>query len=176
MNANGAGLTLLTTGPVQGRSPRYSPDGKWIYFAGGRGAPGVWRIPAGGGAAERIVEDSLGRPFPSPDGRSVYHVKSDLRLWRVAVEGGEEEPVLESILSNSSFAVVSEGICYTPAAPILGAADILFHRFADGSVTTVWSSPNSAPNRFAISADGRFLLFTLVQDVGNDLMMMENIQ
>jgi hypothetical protein len=122
------------------------------------------------------VKDSYGRPFPSPDGRYVYHVKSDLRLWRVAAGGGEEEPVLDSIRSNSSFVVVSEGIYYTPAAPIMGAADILFHRFADGSVTTVWHSEQSSPNRFAISRDGRFLLFTLVEDVGTDLMLVEDFQ
>jgi hypothetical protein len=118
----------------------------------------------------------LGRPFPSPDGRYVYHVKPDSRLWRVSAEGGEEQPVLEPILSNSSFAVVPEGIYYTPAAPYLRAADILFYRFADGSVTTVWQSPDSAPNRFAISRDGRFLLFTLVEDVGNDLLMVETFR
>jgi Tol biopolymer transport system component/DNA-binding winged helix-turn-helix (wHTH) protein len=55
INTNGSGLTRLTTGEVQGHSPRYSLDGRWIYFAGGRGQPGVWRIPADGGAAERIA-------------------------------------------------------------------------------------------------------------------------
>ena len=38
----------------QGR-PRWSPDGKWLYFTvQSRGSVGLYRLPAGGGEAERI--------------------------------------------------------------------------------------------------------------------------
>lgn len=39
---------------TQGR-PRWSPDGKWLYFtAQARGSVGLYRLPAPGGAAERV--------------------------------------------------------------------------------------------------------------------------
>ena len=33
-----------------------SPDGKFLYFAKGRGAAGVWRVPVGGGEEVPVLE------------------------------------------------------------------------------------------------------------------------
>ncbi len=46
----------LTDDPASDSNPRWSPDGKALYFTSSRGdSTQVWRMPAGGGAAEQIT-------------------------------------------------------------------------------------------------------------------------
>ncbi|WP_241093710.1 winged helix-turn-helix domain-containing protein [Xanthomonas sp.] len=71
-------------------APRYSPDGKWIAFVRNPQMGGLWRMPAAGGAAERLTgdvaeirgwawtQDSRGLVF----GR---RVDSETRLYRLDV-------------------------------------------------------------------------------------------
>ncbi len=46
----------LTTDPAGDSSPRWSPDGAWIYFLSGRsGSSQVWRLPLAGGEAQQVT-------------------------------------------------------------------------------------------------------------------------
>jgi Tol biopolymer transport system component len=37
--------------------PRWSPDGKWVYFVGdGESAGNLWAVPAGGGPVRRLTD------------------------------------------------------------------------------------------------------------------------
>jgi len=48
--------TALTDSSALNHSPAWSPDGKWIYFVSNRdGANDIYRIPIGGGGAERLT-------------------------------------------------------------------------------------------------------------------------
>jgi Tol biopolymer transport system component len=76
MPATGGAGTLVDTGPGHLDGPEYSPDGRWILFntEGFTTEPGhaqLARIPAAGGAPERLVESGTVDWFPhlSPDGR-----------------------------------------------------------------------------------------------------------
>jgi dipeptidyl aminopeptidase/acylaminoacyl peptidase len=88
--------------------PCFSPDGKWVYFTSNRSADpdrhsdreDIWRIPARGGAIERIrtFDGPAAEPSVSPDGRWIaFHGKKDAdepwnlrhtRLWVVPAAGG----------------------------------------------------------------------------------------
>ncbi|MEJ6478896.1 MAG: hypothetical protein QNL92_09485 [Octadecabacter sp.] len=57
--------------------PDYTPDGQWIWFNGERdGAVDLWRIPAKGGAPERMTDDTAANwfPHPSPCGEHVVYL------------------------------------------------------------------------------------------------------
>ena len=59
----------LTKGPGD-RSPRWSPDGRWLAFLrADDGPPQVWLLPVGGGEAAQLTELPLGAGEPawSPD-------------------------------------------------------------------------------------------------------------
>jgi len=54
--ADGTGLRQLTRGQEAEASPRWSPDGKAIYFLSSRAGTGqVWRLRMDGGEAERVT-------------------------------------------------------------------------------------------------------------------------
>lgn len=70
-------------------SPEWSPDGRWIYFAGRRnhptdklapynGKPQVWRIPFEGGKAVAVTraEGGVHSYHLAPDGKAVYVLTS----------------------------------------------------------------------------------------------------
>jgi dipeptidyl aminopeptidase/acylaminoacyl peptidase len=52
INADGGGLTRLTNDPAADDSPRWSPDGKSLYFLSSRsGSSQVWKLPFASGPA-----------------------------------------------------------------------------------------------------------------------------
>ncbi len=62
----------LTTDPASDSSPRFSPDGKSLYFLSSRsGSSQIWRLPLDGGEAEQVSELPLdvSNLLLSPDGR-----------------------------------------------------------------------------------------------------------
>lgn len=75
-------------------APRYSPDGRWIVFVRNTPVGDFWRIPAGGGEAERITRFSAqirGWDW-SPEGDGlVYSLHRDntSRLYRWDLASGE---------------------------------------------------------------------------------------
>jgi dipeptidyl aminopeptidase/acylaminoacyl peptidase len=57
VNVDGTGLTRLTSDPAADNNPRWSPDGKSLYFLSTRsGSSQVWRLPIGGGDPVQITK------------------------------------------------------------------------------------------------------------------------
>jgi WD40 repeat protein len=70
---DGSDLRQLTDDPHHDRTPRWSADGKWIFFYTDRNQHyEVWAIRPDGSGAHRVVSgtsDEVFNPVPSPDGR-----------------------------------------------------------------------------------------------------------
>ena len=72
--------------------PKFSSDGKEVYYERTFPRLEVWTVPALGGAPRRLV--SGGFPVPSPDGTFIYYVKSDSTgIFRSGKSGLNEELV-----------------------------------------------------------------------------------
>lgn len=73
-------------------APRFSPDGKWIAFIRNTPLGDLWRIPAGGGRAERLTHQRAefrGWDW-TPDGNAIVfgrRVDSHTRLYRLELSG-----------------------------------------------------------------------------------------
>ena len=71
VNADGKGLRQLTSHPENDANPRWSPDGKMIWFVSSRsGSSQVWRITPDGGEARQVTDLALdvANLVVSPDG------------------------------------------------------------------------------------------------------------
>ncbi|MEO5815583.1 MAG: S9 family peptidase [Gemmatimonadaceae bacterium] len=139
----GATAKQLTDGN-DGSRPAWSPDGRWIAFT--RGDEGKFSaynlsklavVPSAGGAA-RIITGSLDRPVSSlrfaSDGNAVLVLVNDDRtdlLARVRVSDGAVERLLDGQRSVSGFSTL-----------------------ADGRTAVLMSTPDRAPEVFALDGAG----------------------
>ncbi|MGA8892234.1 MAG: S9 family peptidase [Anaeromyxobacteraceae bacterium] len=90
VGTDGTGGRRLTTSPESESSPRWSPDGKAIYFLSARGGPQqVWRLRLDGGEAEKVTTLPLDvTSFRlSADGRTLVVSASVFPECAAAAEG-----------------------------------------------------------------------------------------
>ena len=170
-------------------NPRWSRDGKWIYYSWLKaGARQVWKAPVEGGNAIQVSHTGGAVAMESVDRKFVYYTKSSdvsSSLWKVSMEGGAETPVLPRVLFGNNFTVTDRGIYFIPwtgrAGPLIVSkgpegAPIEFLSFATGAVKTIFTTTKPVYLGLAASPDGRSLLFTQVDRAESDLWMVENFR
>ena len=178
IRASGGKPICLTTDSAFDIAPSWPRDGNWIYFTSNRtGRWEVWKVPTGGGKEIQVTRNGGQGAFESPDGQSIYYLKGHIfseALWKMPVSGGEESQVLPSVVSDA-FSLVKEGIYFIPGPPFTKSS-IQFLSFVTGKVKTV--APMSAPafSGLSVSPDGRTLLFSQLDNVVSDLMLVENFR
>jgi Tol biopolymer transport system component len=185
---NGGKPKRLTNNPADDSAPSWSRDGKWVYFASDRsGKYQVWKVPASGGKEAQVTRKGGFLALESPDSLWVYYTKIDEpSLWRVPRDGGEETQVLESIYSRA-FAVVKEGIYFIPRPYSAGAYSIQsfnfasrysiqFFNFATRRIRSISMVERPVFNYLSVSPDGRWMLYSQIDQVGSDLMLVENFR
>lgn len=155
--------------------PSWSRDGKWIYFPSNRnGATRIWRSRTDGSEPAQMTQKSGQAALESTDGKWLFYYGSDRWIWKVAVSGGAETRVAGPVNHRANFAVNDRGIYFIePARPGEGAAIRLFD-FASAEVRRVVTLNNSPRPGLDVSPDGRWLLYTQIDHVDSDLMLVEN--
>ncbi len=139
--SEGGDFKKLTDTQGPSGSPSWTPDGKYIVYAGHRREHGsatlarVWKVPAEGGepvmltgSFGRSVGDSMAGdsrfgpsengPTISPDGRTVYFLSSDsgnTSLFSVSIEGGEVKPVIGGKRQIFGFTLDKSGQAFATA-------------------------------------------------------------
>jgi len=183
ISAEGGQPRHLTTDPAEDVVPSWSRDGNWIYFSSKRsGSPQIWRMPAGGGEATQVTRQGGVDGMESPDGQFLYYTKARYApgIWRMPVAGGEETLALDHHRAGywRYWTVVEQGIYFAtaerPKQPL-----IEFFSFATGQVTLVAileKELDRATSGLAVSADGRWLIWSQLDQVGSDIMLMENFR
>jgi len=160
--------------------PSWSRDGRWIYFASNRtGTRQVWRIGSDGRALSQVTHDGGFAAFESLDGRDVYYSRFDVPgLWKVPVGGGKEILVVDRLrpgywgywgLDRSGVYLVDpEG---TPHAELLhyGWSERKYEH-----VAFLEKPPCQWLPGLSVSPDGSTLLLCQIDEIGSDLMLIEN--
>jgi len=139
INSDGSGpRRRIGTSSAIDTEPRYSTDGKFIYFTSDRGgSPQIYRMPSTGGEAQRVTFDGSYNvtPRPSPDGRVLAYVTRNGGKFQVALLD----------LSNRQVQVITdsdrdESPSYAPngrmilLATVIGGRGVLSAVSSDGRI------------------------------------------
>jgi len=183
INAEGGQARRLTTDPSEDIVPSWSHDGQWIYFCSSRsGSLQIWKMPAARGPAIQITKQGGFDNVESPDGRFLYYAKGRglSGIWRVPVNGGAEVPVLDHRQAGylRYWAVVERGIYFATAEDPVHPL-IEFFNFATGQITPVVTLEKqipTSPSGLAVSPDDRKLIYSQNDQIGGDIMLLENFR
>ncbi len=103
IDADGASPRRLSQDPGDEHLPNWSRDGRFIYFTKGgsgdyltQGPTGVWRVPATGGAAERMTRDGGYGASESIDGKTLFFMRNTSNaslLFALSLAGGVERQI-----------------------------------------------------------------------------------
>ena len=134
-------------------------------------------MPAGGGEAVQVTRKGGLANLESPDGKWVYYTKgfSESSLWKMPRDGGEETQVLEWV-QQSFFAVFNEGIYFIPRPDSNGRYSLQFFNFATKRIRTITTIERPAFLYLSVSPDGRWILYSQINQSGSDLMLVENFR
>jgi Tol biopolymer transport system component/DNA-binding winged helix-turn-helix (wHTH) protein len=173
--AGGSPRLLMHGSPGDG-APKYSVDGRWIYFHSKRsGEYQIWRMPARGGPAVQWTRGGGLGPRESPDGQTLYFARDETAntssLWRMPAAGGKETLVLKDLIGES-FDVTANGIYYAGACRSDGSCPIAFYTFADGKSRELEASTLPGNNGLCLSPDGHTLLRAHISELGADIMVL----
>ena len=75
-----------------------------------------------------------------------------------------------------AFSLVNEGIYFIPEPGADRKSFIQFLSFVTGKVKRVALLSGSSAEGLSVSPDGRFLLFSQLDEAGSDLMLVENFR
>jgi Tol biopolymer transport system component len=193
VNASGGPTRRVTTAPSPDTRPSWSRDGRWIYFASHRsGQWQVWKVPSEGeeeASARQVTRGGGYSSIESPDGEHLYFSRRrsvpqdpENAIWRIPVEGGDEEVVIESVASSdTNWDVTTEGIYFVDrheASTSQAHWVVNFLRFdqrRSREVATLRYPPRLDGPALSVSSDGRWILVSQMQEE-SDLMLVENFR
>jgi Tol biopolymer transport system component/DNA-binding winged helix-turn-helix (wHTH) protein len=188
ISASGGLPRRVTTSPAVDATPSWSKDGRFIYFGSHRdGQVQVWKVPSSGEEPENARQVTRGGGFAaieSPDGLHVYFTKRmsgtldpQNAIWRIAVDGGDEEMVVEGYRSShASWDLTAEGLYFVDQEPSSWGTSwvVRFQGFGRRRATEVARlrhPPFLGGPAVSVSPDGRWMLST--QSHGeSDLMLV----
>jgi Tol biopolymer transport system component len=181
ISADGGAPRQLTQGATNNVRPSWSGDGKWVYFGSNRsGKWQVWKAPAQGGNAGQVTKGGGREAFESLDGKMLLYAKyQGPGIWSVPVEGGDEDQVFNKA-GQSIWAVARDGICFFDWKDAVHPL-IQFYNFRNRRSTTVYEFPRgtnvgTGDTAISVSPDGRWILYTQVDQVGSNLVLVENFR
>jgi Tol biopolymer transport system component len=178
--ADGSDLGLLGEAIDVRGSASWSPDGKWVVIGGNDGkGDGLFKIPADGGAPERLVAGFASNPVWSPDGMLIVYsgqqeagtapiravrldgTAVDLPAIRVA-PGGERF----RFLPNGSGLVFMQVL-------ILNTQDFVLLDLKTKTTRPLTRLDNAATIRtFDVTPDGKQIVFDRMRD-NSDLVLID---
>jgi Tol biopolymer transport system component len=177
VGATGGKPQRMTTHPANDGNPSWSRDGQWIYFDSARtGEQQVWKMPASGGEAIQLTRDGGFGPRESPDGKFLYYTKAlgDSSLWRIPIGGGAAAKVLEHVNWYQDLAIMDKGIYFISwqeANP-----SIRFLRFDTNEISIIAGFEKPLDHGLTVSPDGKWILYSQVEQEGSELMLVENFR
>jgi Tol biopolymer transport system component len=179
VSAEGGERKLLTQGPMFDARPAWSRDGRWIYFRSNRsGTMQIWKMPAEGGTPTQTTREGAWEAMEAPDGKRLYYIKdrSAPGLWSVPVTGGEAQLVASNV-RISWWTPAGDDIYYVDFSvrpPAIQQMNLKTRAVRTlRTVENLW--PDFSPSMTG-SPDGRWLVWSLEERLGSDLMLIDDFR
>jgi hypothetical protein len=131
---------------------------------------------ADGGEAVRITRNGGLAARESKDGRFLYYAKNSVSptsIWRVPVGGGEETPFLEGLSHQLNFVVADRGLYFVAVGNAPDKTSLDFFDFGTGRRSTLLGLGHRFWYGIALSPDQRTLLYSMVDVLGSNLMVVD---
>ena len=159
----------------------WSRDGRWIYYRLHGPEGQVWRKPAAGGEPKQVTRKAGIVTCANRRTESSFTIgraTSPPSLWRVPVDGGEETEILHAFRSSRRI------LCNRPGHLLCAGSErsgerisvIQLLRPATGKVEVVAAIDKDLYYGLTVSPDGRWLLYSQVDQATCDLMLVENFR
>jgi hypothetical protein len=98
-----------------------------------------------------------------------------LDLWRMPLAGGPEEKMIAGLaVSGSAYVPTKEGIYFIRPAEDHNKQELAYFRFATGKSTTITPIPGHVSLGLTLSPDERLILYGQTDQLGSDLMLVDN--
>jgi Tol biopolymer transport system component len=168
----------LSVSTGQASVPSWSRDGRWIYFIGGGRAQGerVYRVPPEGGRAQVLTSARGYGPEESFDGQGLYFAVPPGTLEFATLNPTGTEYRVEGMPPLSfvaNWTIVRGGVYFFPA----GAFKTLsYFDFATKQTREVLTVSSGAFFGLSVSSDGRYLLYTQIEDHRGDIMLVDQFR
>ena len=192
ISASGGTPKRVTTSPAIDSIASWSIDGRFIYFGSHRdGQVQVWKVPSSGeepGNARQVTRGGGFAAIESTDGRHVYFTKKmsgtldpQNALWRIPVEGGDEEVVVEGLRSShGNWDLTADGLYFVDEKPSSSGTSWVvrfqgFDRRPATEVARLRHPPFLGGPAISVSSDGRWMLSTQGYEE-SDLMLAEIVR
>ncbi len=156
--------------------PNWSRDGRWIYFTTERlGQHKLYRCPSTGGNALDLGASSSQTARESLDGQTLFFVSDvngEFKSLDLAHGGMESSVAGMPKVRYSDWTVAKNGIYF---APEKAAGSVDFFNLANHRITHVTNINGSRRlSGLSISSDGLSLLYTEVDELTSDIMLVEH--
>jgi Tol biopolymer transport system component len=159
--------------------PGWSHDGKWIYFTSDEmNGERIYRCPATGGSATALSEPPGFSPRESFDGKAVYFATraSKPMIKQVFLDRPGEDSRLEGLPTVRNWGlwtVVPAGIYFVPAdAP----HSLRYFDAATKRIRRVFEIQKDFAMGLSVSPDGRWILYSQVDEVNSDIMLVDHFR
>ena len=159
-------------------TPSWSHDGNWLYFQSHTAhSPDarIFRCPASGGDAVALSADPGSFAQESYDGETVYFANQSgpATLQVVSLKPLSAQSVLggmPAVADQSWWTVVPRGIYFVAAN---SPKSQQYFDFATKRVRQIFEAEKYFVNGVSVSPDGRSILYTQMQDLNTDIMLVD---
>jgi Tol biopolymer transport system component len=182
-DVDGGAPVRLTATVGNANVPTWSRDGRSVYFTAQHdGQRSISRVPATGGAPERVVDLGPGsgasRVRESADGRTLFfkRISRPSPLFAYPLAGGPQRTIVECVRGVHGFEVTERGLYYATCSGSEGE-DSQLHRLdlASGQDRAL-GTLEKYRYAIAVSPDEKTVVYVRVPRTDSDLMLVEGFR
>ena len=138
----------------------------------------IWKLPTEGGAPQPVTKRGGISPQESPDGRLVYYSKrpggSEMPIWKVPVEGGDEILALDKSSHWERWTLWRDNLIYINPEGRTGPTIEMFDLRSRALRELVALGKENPPDSgLSVSPDGQWILYSRDDLGGCDLLLIE---